>query len=250
MVVKFSLGGVPYATAPIFGRQVSFVRQVFKAGVRDFDTAQLYGHGRGEEIIGRALRKSQVSCVVTKIGVPYPGQKIFTDDGNYKTLSLEELSQLNQRAEQFANFFPPTALKFSLFESLGRLNTTSIRGLLLHSVPVGLDLNRWVDSLRALKSDGLVEEIGLSIDDDCSPASIDLSWADIVQVSLKSLLAHPSLRFRPKQEVQVNRIFGGERRSVLEAAQCLAPFSATSAVLLGTRKLWRVKAGLSSLAGL
>lgn len=58
---------------------VAAVRRAYELGIRYFDTAPLYGHGRSEERVGEALagRERAAFCISSKVGVriePRPGR--------------------------------------------------------------------------------------------------------------------------------------------------------------------------------
>jgi aryl-alcohol dehydrogenase-like predicted oxidoreductase len=55
------------------------IRRALDAGITLIDTAPVYGFGRSEEIVGKALKgldRSQV-VVATKVGLEWEGKKVF-----------------------------------------------------------------------------------------------------------------------------------------------------------------------------
>jgi aryl-alcohol dehydrogenase-like predicted oxidoreductase len=108
-------------------------------GVNLFDTADVYGGGRSEALIGRYLRETEAKIrVITKFG---RGAGVYPD--NYT------LGSLRQGVEG----------------SLKRLGVPSIDLLQLHCIPEQvLEKGDVFDSLRTLKEEGLIKNFGASVE--------------------------------------------------------------------------------------
>ena len=120
-------------------RAFEILQTAVDQGITIFDTADVYGGGRSEEIIGKFLSGSDKSVkVLTKYG---RGAGIYPD--NYTEKSLRD----------------------SVDGSLKRLGVDSLDLLQLHCIPTEVleqgDIFNW---LRALQSEGMINEFGASVE--------------------------------------------------------------------------------------
>ena len=116
-------------------------------GVRYFDVAPLYGGGRGEVLLGRALARMPAPVIVsTKVGyagaIPYGGR---------------------QAPEERRKDFSQAAIETSLAHSLRRLNRDSVDIAFLHDPDGdwGLIAKEAVRALLQLREQGLIRCIGV-----------------------------------------------------------------------------------------
>ena len=116
------------------------IHRAIELGCNFIDTADVYGHGHSEELIGKALAdKRQMVHIATKVG------------GDF----YRGPTRLN---------FEPTYMRFAMEKSLTRLNTDYIDLYQLHNPPLHLIQEGDIfDVLYKMKSDGYVRAIGLSI---------------------------------------------------------------------------------------
>lgn len=107
-------------------------------GINFFDTANIYGNGHSEELLGAALTASRSRVVIaTKAGF----------------LNLEGDKD-----------FSPAAILKSVEGSLARLGTSYVDLLQLHDPPTDLANNpHLIDTLEALRGSGKVREFGVSV---------------------------------------------------------------------------------------
>ncbi len=125
-------------------------------GINFFDTADVYGDGRSEELIGEFIKNSK-----TKI-------KIATKFG--------------RNSNVFPNNYTETALRKSVAASIKRLNITSIDLLQLHCIPTEiLKKGAIFDWLRTLKKEGKILHFGASVE------SVEQGLLCIEQDELQSL---------------------------------------------------------------
>jgi len=110
-----------------------------ESGVKFFDTADVYGAGRSESLIGRFLKEcSTPVTVATKFG---RGSDVFPD--NYSEDSM----------------------RISIERSLERLGVNSLDLLQLHCIPTDVLRDGAVfDWLRRFKEEGLVKHFGASVE--------------------------------------------------------------------------------------
>ena len=165
------------------------VRRAFDLGCTFFDTADVYGHGHSEEVLGEALADVRSRVVVaTKVG------------GNFYNRGVHPL--LRDRIAELAgtpfegipadaplpvthdSSFDPDYVRFALEQSLRRLRTDYVDLLQLHNPP--LPLIAAMDTyavLEDLKKEGKIRAYGVSIH---SPeeglAAIQATMPDTVQV--------------------------------------------------------------------
>jgi myo-inositol catabolism protein IolS len=106
------------------------LRTAFDKGVTSFDTAELYGAGHSEEVVGRALREIRKKCIIaTKI-------------------SPHHLRNADVRT--------------TIGESLFRLNTDYIDLYYIHSPSKEIPIEETMAMLVKLKEEGVIRAIGVS----------------------------------------------------------------------------------------
>ena len=120
-------------------RALSILKAAEEGGVNLFDTADVYGGGRSETLIGKYLRTTGSGVrVITKFG---RGAGVYPD--NYTERSLRE----------------------GVEGSLSRLGVEAIDLLQLHCIPEAvLEKGEIFDLLRKLKEEGLIRNFGASVE--------------------------------------------------------------------------------------
>jgi len=116
------------------------LRRAFDLGINFYDTADVYGHGHSEELIGRAFASKRPNVVIaTKAGVDF-----YT-------------------GEPAKHNFAPDYIRTALERSLERLRTDYVDILQLHNPPQKLakDASVW-EALADLKREGKVRFFGVS----------------------------------------------------------------------------------------
>ncbi len=118
------------------------VQRAFELGCNFFDTADVYGHGHSEEILGHALKEHRKDVVLaTKAG------------GDF----YHDPPRMN---------FNPDYLEFASAKSCERLQTDYIDLYQLHNPPIQLLKNGKIfDGLEKLKNSGRIRHYGISIHD-------------------------------------------------------------------------------------
>lgn len=124
--------------------EVQEVQNIFSAalhaGINFFDTADLYGHGRNEELLSHLLNKRRDEIILaTKVG------NEMNDDGKTWTW--------NPSKNHITN-----AVK----ESLVRLKTDYIDLYQLHGGMMEDDIDETIDAFEGLKKEGLIRHYGIS----------------------------------------------------------------------------------------
>ncbi len=116
------------------------MRRAFDLGVNFFDTADVYAHGRSEDLIGRAFADRRPNVVIaTKMGIDF---------------YCGEPARAN---------FDPKYIRTALEKSLARLGTDYVDVLQLHNPPQKLAKDDAVwETLADLKAEGKMRFFGIS----------------------------------------------------------------------------------------
>ncbi|WP_276356188.1 aldo/keto reductase [Cohnella caldifontis] len=126
---------------------VRTVRRALELGVTFFDTADMYGVGRNEELVGRALKgRRQEAVIATKFG------NVRSEDGKFLGI--------NGR---------PEYVKSACEASLRRLGVDCIDLYYQHRVDPNTPIEETVGAMAELVSEGKVRYLGLS---EAAPATI------------------------------------------------------------------------------
>ena len=143
---------------------VATLLAAYEAGVNFVDTAQMYGTGHSETIVGRSLRE----WTGEKIHVATKAQPVA-----WPAVTDEDPS--------FAELYPNDYLIAQVEGSLRRLNVDRIDVFQLHCwAPDGLRNLEWFETLSALKDAGKIDRIGVSIRDYRPDDGVDLAKSGLV----------------------------------------------------------------------
>ncbi|HEX5236008.1 MAG TPA: aldo/keto reductase [Silvibacterium sp.] len=113
---------------------------IFDHGINLIDTAPIYGHGRAEELVGRAMRQ----------------------DGNRERFFIATKAGLEWNARGcFANS-EPTRLRQEFEDSLRRLQTDYVDLYQIHWPDTTIPVERAAEVLLALYEEGRIRAIGVS----------------------------------------------------------------------------------------
>lgn len=159
---------IGFGTWPLGGRSYGPVStddalralaEALTGGVDFIDTADIYGDGRAEELLGEALVGHSHVQVITKAGY-------ICEAGSEQDFSHRHL---RERAAG----------------SLRRLRRSTLDGFLLHSPPRAIIENgAALEALERLRSEGLTRTIGISLasieDADLALARGSLQWLEVV----------------------------------------------------------------------
>jgi aryl-alcohol dehydrogenase-like predicted oxidoreductase len=166
---------------------IDTLHYAFDQGINFVDTAELYGNGHSEEVVGRALRswhgsKIYVATKVRPIQWPSPG---------------DDQPQMRGR-------FPSWYVRDNVEKSLKRLGVERIDLFQLHSFTqdavVQLD---WLETLLTLRREGKIDQIGVSLRDFRPDEGIDLArfgLVDAVQVIFNMFEQRPAAELFPAGE--------------------------------------------------
>jgi aryl-alcohol dehydrogenase-like predicted oxidoreductase len=118
------------------------IEKAFELGCNFYDTADVYGHGHSEELLGQALKENRDDVILaTKVG------------GDF----YHDPPRMN---------FNPEYLEFASAKSCERLQTDHIDLYQLHNPPAQLLKSEKIfDGLEKLKDSGRIRHYGISIHD-------------------------------------------------------------------------------------
>lgn len=136
----------------------------YDAGVNFVDTAEMYGQGRSERIVGRSLKRwaGDKIRVATKVQ-PTSWPAVADGDPNIEAL------------------YPDHHLRDNVEASLRRLDVDCIDLLQLHCwAPSGMHRMEWLSTLHALRDQGKIDKIGVSIRDYRPEDGVELAASGLV----------------------------------------------------------------------
>ena len=180
------------------------VRRAFDLGCNFFDTADVYGHGRSEEVIGQALHDVRAQVILaTKVGGNFYNRGVHP-------LLAERISQMLDRplAEVPADAplpvthdtnFEADYVRFAVTQSLRRLRTDYIDLLQLHNPPLQLIGRPEVYAvLEELKREGKIRWYGVSVHPpEEGLAAVTSTMPDAVQIVYNLARREPEDEFFP-----------------------------------------------------
>jgi aryl-alcohol dehydrogenase-like predicted oxidoreductase len=126
-------GGHLWGSGPEDAAIVAAMHAGFDAGINWVDTAEIYGMGRSEQIVAKALASRRDVLVFTKVGGNPPGSG-----------------------------YDPKSIRTACEKSLARLGRDVIDLYQIHFPQLGMDVEAAWGAMAALVDDGLVRFIGVS----------------------------------------------------------------------------------------
>lgn len=140
------------------------LHHAFESGINFVDTAQMYGRGRSEEIVGRALQQWRGSrvYVATKVQpTVWPGP--------------------DEASPAMRGRYPRWHLRREVEACLSRLQVDRIDLLQLHCwIPSGIHELDWLEALNELRVEGKIDRVGVSIRDYRPADGIELARLGLV----------------------------------------------------------------------
>jgi aryl-alcohol dehydrogenase-like predicted oxidoreductase len=143
---------------------VKTLLHAFERGINFVDTAQMYGRGHSETIVGEALKQWRGGRVYVATKVQ-PTAWPDPDDG----------------APLMRGRYPEWHLRQAVEASLARLKLECIDLFQLHCwIPDGTTALDWLETLNALRTEGKIDKIGVSIRDYRPEDGVDLARLGLV----------------------------------------------------------------------
>jgi len=139
----WEIGGCPFFTDISNKDAVNLIKRSYDLGINFFDTAPLYGFGRSEELLGKAVKKFRNKIYIsTKCGLRWKERKIKSIYRNLTNKSVFEEIDL----------------------SLKRLDTDYIDLYLIHwyDNETNAPMTETIEALEKIKKDGKIRYYGVS----------------------------------------------------------------------------------------
>jgi aryl-alcohol dehydrogenase-like predicted oxidoreductase len=166
---------------------IDTLHYAFDKGINFVDTAELYGNGHSEEVVGQALKS-------------WTGQKIYVAT---KVRPIQWPNP-NDDAPQMRGRFPNWYVRENVEKSLKRLKVERIDLFQLHSfTPDAVENLDWLETLNALRREGKIEHVGISLRDFRPDEGIDLArfgLVDSIQVVFNMFEQRPATGLFPAGE--------------------------------------------------
>jgi len=136
----------------------------FEQGINFVDTAELYGRGHSETVIGKALRR-------------WKGNKVYVATKVQPTVWPDP----DDDEPSMRGRYPEWQLRANVEHSLRRLGVERIDLFQLHSwMASGIRALDWLETLNALRVEGKIDQIGVSIRDFRPQDGVDLAALGLV----------------------------------------------------------------------
>lgn len=150
-------GGVDESAA------VSTIQKAIDAGINLIDTAPLYGNGKAEEIVGKAIsgRRDQV-VLATKCGSIWSTEDWLEGQGQLFFYTDGELPSFEGGKYRIYNYLRPESIVREVEASLKRLKTDYIDLLQTHQQDATTPIEDTMAALEKLRDQGKIRAIGSS----------------------------------------------------------------------------------------
>lgn len=187
-VGSFTASAEPRAMADVLA-------MAFDLGINTFDTADIYGQGASERLLGKVFRRTRERIVIcTKVGFRLSSKARIA--AALKPLIKPMLrpvlrrssgvsqAMLRARGSEISQDFSPAHIVGALEASLRRLRTDHVDLLLLHSPPTSLEPDPVIAALQRAVKDGKIAAFGVSCR---APEDIDtfLAWSGLSALQLR-----------------------------------------------------------------
>lgn len=133
--------GLGCMSLPSDAKEASFIiEEAISQGINYFDTADLYGKGKNEELVGEALKRHRQDVILaTKVGNEW---NMDSDEVNWNATKSYIIEQIHN--------------------SLRRLQTDYIDLYQLHGGMITDNTEETIDAFETLKKEGLIRAYGIS----------------------------------------------------------------------------------------
>jgi aryl-alcohol dehydrogenase-like predicted oxidoreductase len=171
------------------------------AGINFYDTADMYGQGESEILIGKAFRKKRSQIfIATKGGYCLPAGKKFIQlikpfaKPIVRAIGLRRSAVRTASSGTISQDFSPDYLRKAVEASLRRLRSDYIDLYQLHSPPrdelLGSSLQDALALLARLKAEGKIREFGIALDS-VNDAALCLNMEGIASLQIPFGLMDP-----------------------------------------------------------
>ena len=175
----WEIGGLFWGPIDQFAAR-ELLHRAYDAGITSFDTADVYGGGRSEAIIGRSFHDRRKDIVIISKAGYLPGA-----DGAQRLYEIQ------------AQRHDPRYLQMACEMSLWRLETDYIDAYLLHDPPIEVIRRKRVwDALGKLKKEGKIRYFGASTNAVNGVECIN-QGAEVIETPFNLLYQAPATQLLP-----------------------------------------------------
>ncbi len=147
-------------------READSIRAIHAArehGINLVDTAPMYGLGRAEELVGKAIRGRRGEFVIaSKCGIPWDSKDWPAGKGNFHFHANDEGLSSAESKYRFYRYLNPDSIKREVEDSLRRLGTDYLDILLTHAQEDTTPIADTMGALEELRAAGKVRAVGCS----------------------------------------------------------------------------------------
>jgi aryl-alcohol dehydrogenase-like predicted oxidoreductase len=165
------------------------IRRAYELGCNFFDTADVYGHGHSEELLGETLHDVRDQVIIaTKVGGNFYNRDIHPllrdRIGQAIGRPLDGVPEGAPLSVTHDTNFTPAYVRFAVERSLERLRTDRIDLLQLHNPPINLiSAMETYEVLEQLKREALIRFYGVSVHPpEEGLAAVNATMPDTVQI--------------------------------------------------------------------
>ncbi len=146
------------------GASIRALLDAYERGINFVDTAEMYGSGHSEEVVGRSLRE-------------WVGERVYVAT-KVQPIRWPDPAESNP---DIGAAYPPGYLRGQVEASLRRLDMDRIDLIQLHCwMPDGMVDHDWLGTLQALRDEGKVDRIGVSLRDYRADEGVALARSGLV----------------------------------------------------------------------
>lgn len=136
----------------------------YEGGVNFVDTAEMYGSGQSETIVGRSLRQ-------------WRGDRVYVAT----KVQPRRWPSPTEADPAIGPAYPPDHLRSQAEQSLRRLGVECIDLFQLHCwMPSGLRDRGWLETLTALRTEGKIDKVGVSLRDYRADEGVALAESGLI----------------------------------------------------------------------
>ena len=154
----------------------------YERGINFVDTAEMYGSGHSEEVVGRSLRA-------------WTGERIYVAT----KMQPVRWPDPSESDPNIVSSYPSAYLRDQVESSLRRLGVDRLDVIQLHCwMPKGVADQDWLSTLQAMQEEGKIDRIGVSLRDYRADEGVELArpgLVDSIQVIYNIFEQSPEAEF-------------------------------------------------------
>jgi methylglyoxal reductase len=139
-------------------KSIEAIHASLDMGVNLIDTAPIYGFGKAEEIVGKALKgKRDKAVIATKCGLRWD-----TDKGEFEGYADDKSPSTTPAKYTIHRYLGPDSIRYEVEQSLRRLGTDHIDLYQTHWQEATTPIEVTMEALQKLRQEGKIRAIGVS----------------------------------------------------------------------------------------